>query len=119
MNSKNNMNDIPNTSYTLGNMYTYDYRIHKWIYDVKYYLNDNNWCMDQEGKDIIREAREQELEMVRLHQEIIDKQERENAAWLAHKKCRKQSCVCKRCEKYCYCYDCAGKISSCSNLVQE
>lgn len=113
------MNDMPNTLYSVGNMYMYDYRIHKWIYDVKYYLNGNNWCMYLDGKSIIREAREQELEMVKLHQKIIEEHERENAAWLAHKQCRKRSCVCKKCEKYCHCYDCVEKINDCDNFMQE
>ena len=71
-------------------MYIYDYLIHKWIYDFKYYLNGNNWCMDLEGKNIIREAREQELKMIKQHQNTIDEHERENVAWLSHKQCKKR-----------------------------
>lgn len=111
------MNDMPNILYSVGNMYTYDHRIHKWIYDMKYYLNGNNWCMYLDGKGIIREAREQELEMVKLHQKIIEEHERENTAWFANKQCRKRSCVCKKCERYCHCHDCVEKISSCKNYM--
>ena len=103
------MNNVPNRSYSVGNMYTYDYRIHKWIY----------WCIDLNGKNIVREARKQELEMVKLHQKIIDKHERENAAWLNHKQCRKRNCICKKCEKYCHCYDCVEKIGECDDFTQE
>lgn len=118
MSRKINMYNIPNTSYTVGNMYIYDYKIHKWIYDVKYYLNGDNWSIDLEGKDVVREAREQELKMVEKHKKIIDECERENTAWLAHEQCRKRSCACKKCEKYCHCYNCDTKISKCAEFAQ-
>lgn len=109
---KNNK-EFPNKFDCFGFVLGYDYMVHKWVYDVKYYLNDNNWCLDSEGKIVLRQVTERELKLIEQHQDIIDQHERENAAWMKHHKCRKRSCVCKKCEKYCHCYDCVDRISSC------
>lgn len=119
MSRKINMNDMPYKSDSFGFVLGYDYRLHKWIYDVKFFLIDNNWCFDQEGKDIIREIDERELKAIERHKDIIEKHERENAAWLNHKQCRKRNCICKKCKKYCHCYNCVEKIGKCDDFTQE
>lgn len=113
MRNKNSMSDIPNKFDVFSTVLCYEYEIHKWIYDIKYYRNGNNWCLDPEGKMILREVTERELKAMEQLQNVVDEREKENAAWLAHKQCRKRSCVCKKCEKYCHCYDCVDKITSC------
>ena len=112
---KNNK-DFPNKFDCFGFVLGYDYRVHKWVYDVKYYLNDNNWCLDPEGKMIFRQVTERELKSIERHQNIIDEHERKNVAWIKHKQCKKRSCICKKCEKYCYCYNCVDKIISCKKI---
>lgn len=119
MNSKNIMGDMPNKFDCFGFVLGYNYELHKWIYDVKYYLNENSWCLDPEGEMILREATERELGMMKQLQSIIDEHEKENAAWLAHRQCKKRNCVCKKCEKHCHCYNCTGKITSCDNSIQK
>ena len=75
--------------------------------------------MDLEGKDVVREARVQELDMLEKHQKIIDEHERENAAWLAHKQCRRRSCICKKCGRFCHCYNCNTKIRECDEVIKS
>ena len=116
MSRKNNLKDLPNTYDQFGFVLGYDYQLHMWIYDVKYYLIDNNWYFDPEGKEFLREISDRELKSIERHKNVIEEHERENTAWLNHKKCRKISCVCKRCEKYCHCYDCIDKIVICDNV---
>lgn len=110
---------MPHSFDCFNSVFGYDYRIHMWVYDVKFYLNGNHWCLDENGKQPLRKVEEYELKIMRKHMHIIEEHERENAAWLAHKQCRKRSCVCKKCEKYCHCYDCAEKVISCDNSIQK
>lgn len=110
---------MPHTFDCFGSIYGYEYRTHKWIYDVKFYLNGDMWCLDEEGEKLLRKVEEDELKIIEQHKHIIEEHERENATWLAHKQCRKRSCVCKKCEKYCHCYDCVKKINECDNFMQE
>ena len=117
-NKKSKFTDIPNKFDALGLVLGYDYILHKWVYDVKYYLNGNNWCLDPEGENILREINDQETKIIARHQHTIIERERENAAWSNHKRCRKRSCICKKCDKYCHCYECTNKIDIC-NQVKE
>lgn len=109
----------PNTFDYFGSVFGYDYQIHKWVYDVKFYLCRNHWCFDKERKRKCRTIDENELKIIDKYNGVIEEHEKENAAWLAHKQCRKRSCVCKKCEKYCHCYDCVEKINECDNFMQE
>lgn len=86
---------MPHTFDCFGSIYGYEYRTHKWIYDVKFYLNGDMWCLDEEGEKPLRKVEEDELKIIEQHKHIIEEHERENATWLAHKQCRKRSCVCK------------------------
>lgn len=108
---------MPHTFDCFGSVLGYEYRTHKWIYDVKFYLNGNMWCLDEKGKKPLRKIEENELKIIEQRKHIVEEHERENAAWLAHKQCRKRSCVCKKCEKYCHCYDCVKKIGLCDHSV--
>lgn len=112
----NNIKDMPYKFDCWGSVWGYDYRVHKWVYDVKYYLNGSNWCLDPEGKLILREITERELKTIERLKDIVNTHERENAAWLNHKRCRKRNCVCKKCDKHCHCYDCVDKVSVCDNF---
>ena len=49
---------------------------------------------------------------------VVEHREDENAAFLKHITCKKRSCVCKTCEKFCNCKDCVEKISVCNNAEQ-
>lgn len=111
--SKNNINDIPNTFDCFNSVLGYSYRLHMWIWDVKFYLVDNNWCFDPEGENIIRQIDERELKEIEKYKHFIEEHEKENISWTNHKQCRKRSCVCKKCKKYCHCYDCKNRISEC------
>lgn len=75
-----NVKDIPNKFDCFDFVLGYDYWIHKWVYDVKYYLNGNNWCFDPEGNMILRQITERELKKIEQNQNIIDECEKENAA---------------------------------------
>ena len=110
---------IPHTFDCFGSVIGYEYSTHMWVYDVKFYLIGDNWCFDEEGKRVIRKIEEYELKIINKYRAIVEEHERENTAWLNHKQCRKRSCVCKKCEKYCHCYECEDKITLCDNSMQE
>ena len=109
--------EMPHKLDCFDSIFCYDYRIHKLGYDVKCYLNDNNWCFDKEGKRIIRQITEQELKILDRYKDTVEKHERDNISWINHKQCRKRSCICKKCERCCHCYECVNKITTCNNSV--
>lgn len=119
MNNKRNMQDIP---YRFSNVddpiLNYDYILHKWTYDAKYYLNGNDWCCTPDGNITVRRITEKELKRIERYKGVIEECERENTAWTNHKQCRKRSCICKKCEKYCHCYECMNKINACDKLEE-
>ena len=103
----------------LINTIVYDYHIHKWVYNVKYYLNGDDWCLDPEGTTILRKINERELGWIEKYKDLIEERERENVAWINQKQCRKRSFVCKKCEKYYHCYGCVDKINVCDFVQGE
>ena len=108
--------NLPHTYDSFGFVLGYDFKRHKWEYDVKFYLVGNNWCRDPEGESVFREVTEREQKTIKQYMPIVEAHEKENAAWLAQKHCRKRSCVCKKCEKSCHCSDCTNPFTECNNV---
>lgn len=119
MNRNYKWQDLPYKYDSFGFVFVYDYHIHKWVYNVKYYLNGDDWCLDPEGTTILRKINERELGWIEKYKDLIEERERENVAWINQKQCRKRSFVCKKREKYYHCYGCVDKINVCDFVQGE
>ena len=97
-------------------MLVYFYDVHAWKYDCKFWLVDGKWCTDLDGKIVVGELRKNEKELINKYDVIIKQHEKENQNYLAFYKCRKRTCICKSCEKYCDCGSCKGKINHCDKM---
>lgn len=101
----------------INKMLTYDYEVHLWHYDNKFWLVDNKWCLHQDGTIPCGNLLEQDAKVIESSMHIINKHEAENANTL----CRKRSCVCKNCNNVCNCGTCQGKnkLTSCWRYYNE
>lgn len=94
-------------------MHIYVYEVHSWLSDAKFWLVGDKWCTDLDGKNVVGELRDYEVELIRKYTPVIEQHEKENQNWLAFQKCRKRTCICKSCVKFCNCSSCKGKINDC------
>lgn len=53
MNRNYKWQDFPYKYDSFEFVFGYDYHIHKLVYDVKYYLNGDDWYLDPEGTTIL------------------------------------------------------------------
>ena len=61
----------PNAFDCFGSVFGYDYQIHKWVYDVKFYLSGNHWCFDKEGKRTCRTIDQNELKIIDKYNGVL------------------------------------------------
>ena len=80
-------------------MLIYDFDIHKWIYDVKFYLVDGWWCTAPEGGTILRKLLSEDAEIILKYQSEVDRLEQLYQTDDQMKQCRKRTCPCKTCKK--------------------
>ena len=109
---------LPHKYDIFDSCFGYDYEKHLWIWDVKYYLIEKNWCGDDKGNFIIGEISDKQEKTIEKLMPVVKQREDENEAFLKHITCKKRSCVCKTCKKICNCKDCVEKISVCNNAGQ-
>ncbi len=105
--------DLLHKSETASPMLVYHYDVHAWEYDCKFWLVNDKWCRDLDGKVVIARAQAGELELVSQFAPVIGQHEKENENWLAYQKCRKRTCICKSCSRFCHCASCKGKLVDC------
>lgn len=94
-------------------MMVYDYRIHRWCWDCKFYAVNGHWCVDTDGTCPIGEFTEKDLLIIETYKSIIQEREQLNKAFVKFNNCRRRSCICKQCNKRCHCADCTVKILRC------
>lgn len=95
-------------------MLAYDYKLHLWFYDVKLYLIGDEWHIDLNGPVVSLESEVHHLRSVTdEHIALIKQREQENKNWAAFQNCRKRTCVCKKCVKFCNCGQCVEKKTKC------
>lgn len=96
----------------------YDYEKHLWVYDAKFYLVANKWCTDEKGKNSVSdELTKNQKEELDKYKPIVEKREKFNQSYLQHINCRKRTCICKKCQKFCYCYECNEKKIKCDKRI--
>jgi hypothetical protein len=100
----------------VSSMFAYRYKQHAWEYDCKFWIVDNKICTDLEGKHSIGELYEDQVKLIEEYEPIIKQREKENRNWIAFNQCRKRTCMCKQCNKFCNCADCTGKITDCNKI---
>lgn len=98
---------------TFSRMLEYDYEVHAWEWDQKFWLVNNNWCTNLNGNVVVSENNEDRIEMIKKYTPIVEQHEKENRNWLAFINCRKRTCICKSCKKICRCDSCTGKLINC------
>ena len=99
-------------------MLGYNYIIHKWAYDCKYYLKDGYWCSEDDRK-LFPQTENNRRMIEEEYQRIVDTKEKANKAYQNNMYCKRRSCVCKKCQKYCHCYDCTDRFLQCDNQEKE
>lgn len=97
----------------INRILTYHYDVHAWRWDVKFWLVGNKWCSDLDGKNVVGELTDNQIKVIKKYMPIIEQHEKENCNWISFQKCRKKTCICKSCNKFCNCNNCNGKIVSC------
>lgn len=107
---------VENTS---NRLLIYVYEKHAWMYDVKFWLVGNKWCTELDGKNVVGELREYQIEIIKEYTPIVEQHEKENENWLAFQNCRKRTCICKSCMKFCSCSSCKEKMSHCDKISKE
>lgn len=110
--------DLPYKTETASRMLVYHYDIHRWKYDNKFWLSDDgeSWVqfIDEDGReDVVGKLMDGAKRTLKEYEPIIAERERINLAYSKHKTCRKRSCICKKCESYCYCDGCEYVIKTC------
>ncbi len=98
-------------------MLIYDYKVHAWMWDAKFWLVGDKWCVEPNGEIIVGELRDDQVKDIREYIPIIEQHEKENQNWIAFQNCRKRTCVCKSCRKFCNCASCKGKINDCDQKL--
>lgn len=91
----------------------YCYDVHSWRWDVKFWLVGNKWCTDLSGKNVVGELTISQIEMIQKYVPIIEQHEKENNNWIAFQNCKKRTCICKKCDKFCACGQCVEKKIKC------
>lgn len=92
----------------------YDYSRHLWSYDIKFYLIGDEWHVGLDGPIISLESEVHHLSGVTdEHRTIIEQREKENRNFIAFQNCRKRTCICKKCDKFCGCDECGEKKTEC------
>lgn len=94
-------------------MLDYYYDVHAWRWDVKFWLVGDKWCTNLDGENVVGELTEGQAEAIRRYTPIIEQHEKENQNWLTFQNCKKRTCICKSCVKFCNCGSCKGKINDC------
>lgn len=80
-------------------MLIYDFDLHRWIYDVKFYLINGHWHISPDGGTIIGDLLPDQEEKIHEYQSEVDKLERRYQTDDQRQMCRKRTCPCKGCEK--------------------
>ena len=97
----------------INKMMSYYYDVHTWRYDVKFWLVGDKWCTNLDGQNIVGELEADQIEVIQNSLPIIEQHEKENKNWIAFQNCKKRTCICKSCVKFCNCGSCKGKINHC------
>lgn len=97
----------------VSQMLVYYYDVHAWMWDVKFWLVGDKWCTNLDGKNVVGELTEGQAKSIQKYTPIIEQHEKENQNWLAFQNCKKRTCICKSCVKFCNCCSCKGKINDC------
>lgn len=97
----------------VAKMLVYYYDVHAWRWDVKFWLIGDKWCIDLEGKSVVGNLTTNQADIIQKYASIIEQHEKENRCWIAFQNCRKRTCICKSCDKFCKCDLCEGKKVKC------
>lgn len=98
----------------ISKMLEYDYKLHTWMYDAKFYLVGDEWRVGLKGPACSLESEVHHLRNITdVQLSIIKQREKENENWVAYQNCRKRTCICKQCDKVCDCGQCVEKKSKC------
>ena len=99
---------------TFNTILGYDYVIHTWKYDCKYYLKDRYWVDPYTGQKISKIQPPEEA-VIKQYTPLVEKREKEYRQKDTFAACRKRTCVCKQCKTPCmgHCDDCKEKIKIC------
>lgn len=84
-------------------MLIYDFDLHRWIYDVKFYLIDGHWCVSPDGGTIVSDLLPHQEKRIHEYQTDVDTQERKYQIEDQIQVCRKRTCPCKKCERVSEC----------------
>lgn len=80
-------------------MLVYDFDLHKWIYDAKFYLIDSHWHISPDGGTIVGDLTSNQEQSIFEYQSDVDTQERKYQIEDQIQVCRKRTCPCKKCER--------------------
>ena len=108
--------DLPYKTEIFSRMLVYHYDVHRWKYDNKFWLSDDgeSWVQIIDGKeDVVGKLPDNIKRALKKYTPIITERERINSAYSKHQKCRKKSCICKKCDSYCYCDRCSNAMKEC------
>ena len=92
----------------------YNYKIHTWVWDAKFYLVGGEWRVGLDGPICSLESEVNHLrDVTDEYIATIEQHEKENKRWVAFQNCRKRTCICKQCDKFCDCGQCVEKKNKC------
>lgn len=98
----------------INSMLVYDYSDHLWIQNDNRYLVNEQWCADRDGVVVVGALRKNDSALIAKYAEVIATHERENLKWANFSNCRRRKCICKACDKRCFCDNCRGNILGCN-----
>lgn len=79
-------------------MLSYDFDLHRWVYDVKFYLINEHWHISPDGGTIVGDLRPEQETKILKYQSEADELERKYQTDDQRQICRKRTCPCKDCE---------------------
>jgi hypothetical protein len=97
----------------------YRYKSHAWEWDCKFWLVNDKWCARLDGTHPVGELDENQAKLIEEYTSIVEQREKENRNWIAFNQCRKRTCLCKSCDKFCSCNGCTEKITNCEHKAGE
>lgn len=84
-------------------MLMYDFDLHKWVYDVKFYLIGSHWYISPDGGTIVGDLTPNQEKRIHEYQPDVDMLERRYQTDNQKQICRKRTCPCKDCGKVYIC----------------